>query len=186
MRACLPSPGLGLRFVVAVLVLSGGMGTRSATAQSLFDVPGLGNRPQSGSSGLSSDRLAQLARERLRSGAASAESTEPNEAAPPDLRTRPRPPQTPSRIELLLSRDASLDVNDVSIKLKQFGYDMFGAPVSTFAPVTNVPVGPDYVIGPGDGFTLTLWGRVDAQHTLQVDRSGQICCRRWGPCGSGA
>ncbi|HSV98636.1 MAG TPA: SLBB domain-containing protein [Sedimentisphaerales bacterium] len=186
MRACLPSPGLGFRFVVAVLVLSGGMGTRSATAQSLFDVPGLGNRPQSGSSGLSNDRLSQLARERLRSGAASAESPEPNEAAPPDLRTRPAPPQTPSRIELLLSRDASLDVNDVSLRLKQFGYDMFGAPVSTFAPVTNVPVGPDYVIGPGDGFTLTLWGRVDAQHTLQVDRSGQIvlpevgALRVWG------
>jgi polysaccharide export outer membrane protein len=63
---------------------------------------------------------------------------------------------------------------DVSTSLRQFGYDVFSRPVSTFAPVTNVPVGPDYVIGPGDGFTLTMWGRVDAQHTLVVDQNGQI------------
>jgi protein involved in polysaccharide export with SLBB domain len=62
----------------------------------------------------------------------------------------------------------------VSLELTQFGYDVFRKTVSTFAPVTNVPVGPDYVIGPGDCFTLTLWGRVDGHHLLRVDRDGQI------------
>ena len=46
--------------------------------------------------------------------------------------------------------------------------------MTTFAPVANIPIGPDYVIGPGDCFTLTLWGRIDGQHIVQVDRSGQI------------
>jgi protein involved in polysaccharide export with SLBB domain len=49
----------------------------------------------------------------------------------------------------------------VSRNLKQFGYDVFSKLITTFAPVTNVPVGADYVIGPGDAFTLTMWGRAD-------------------------
>lgn len=77
----------------------------------------------------------------------------------------------PSATEMLLSGRVPLDI---STRLRQFGYDVFATPISTFAPVTNVPVGPDYVIGPGDGFTITMWGRVDAQHPLLVDRDGQI------------
>jgi protein involved in polysaccharide export with SLBB domain len=76
-----------------------------------------------------------------------------------------------STVEKLLSGRMPAEV---STDLKQFGYEVFQRPVSTFAPVTNVPVGPDYVIGPGDSFTLTMWGRVDAQFTLLVDRNGQV------------
>lgn len=83
----------------------------------------------------------------------------------------PAPRSEPSTTELLISGKLP---TDVSTSLRQFGYDVFSRAVSTFAPVTNVPVGPDYVIGPGDAFTLTMWGRVDAQHAVQVDRSGQI------------
>jgi len=91
-----------------------------------------------------------------------------------------------SRIEQLLTRRTLFDVNDISRNLRQFGYDVFRSGATTFAPVTNVPVGPDYVIGPGDGFTITLWGRVDAQYAVQVDRNGQIvlpevgALRVWG------
>jgi len=76
-----------------------------------------------------------------------------------------------STTELLLSGKMPFEV---STTLRQFGYDVFSRPISTFAPVTNVPVGPDYVVGPGDAFTVTMWGRVDAQYTLLVDRDGQI------------
>ena len=34
--------------------------------------------------------------------------------------------------------------------LRQYGYAMFASNVSTFAPVDDIPVGPDYVVGPGD------------------------------------
>jgi protein involved in polysaccharide export with SLBB domain len=76
-----------------------------------------------------------------------------------------------SAIERLLSGEIA---GDVSKTLTQFGYDVFRAPVSTFAPVTNVPVGPDYMVGPGDSFTVTLWGRLNAQYNVAVDRNGQI------------
>jgi polysaccharide export outer membrane protein len=91
---------------------------------------------------------------------------EPNE-------TEQQPAAAPERssIERLLSGEVP---SEVLTDLRQFGYDVFSRPVTTFAPVTNVPVGPDYVIGPGDAFTLTMWGRVDAQHTLQVDQNGQV------------
>src|SRR5439155_18108056 len=37
--------------------------------------------------------------------------------------------------------------------LRQYGYTMFASNVSTFAPVDDIPVGPDYVMGPGDDLT---------------------------------
>ena len=72
-----------------------------------------------------------------------------------------------SAIEQLLSGESWGHLN-------QFGYDVFQKPASTFAPVTNVPVGPDYIIGPGDTFTITLWGRTNAQYTVEVNRNGGI------------
>jgi len=77
----------------------------------------------------------------------------------------------PSAMERLLSTELS---GMVPNKLVQFGYDVFQKPASTFAPVTNVPVGPDYIIGPGDAFTITLWGRTNAQYTVEVNRNGGI------------
>ena len=62
----------------------------------------------------------------------------------------------------------------VSRRLKQFGYDIFQRPVSTFAPVTSFPVASDYVVGPGDTFTITLWGRINAQYVVEINRNGQI------------
>ncbi len=76
-----------------------------------------------------------------------------------------------SEIEKLLSGQIPFIV---STKLKQFGYDIFEKSISTFAPAMDVPVGPDYIIGPGDSFTVTLWGRVNAKGTVIVDRDGKI------------
>jgi polysaccharide export outer membrane protein len=59
-------------------------------------------------------------------------------------------------------------------RIAQFGYDVFQMPVSTFAPITSVPVSSDYIVGPGDTFTVTLWGRVNAQYVVEIDRNGQI------------
>ena len=79
--------------------------------------------------------------------------------------------ERPSIVEQLLSGQIT---GVVSTRLVQFGYDVFRRPVSTFAPVTSVPVGPDYPLGPGDNFTVTLWGRVNAQYSVAVDRNGKI------------
>src|SRR3990172_12872019 len=40
--------------------------------------------------------------------------------------------------------------------LTQFGYDLFRETTASFTPVADTPVSPDYVIGPGDEFTVIL------------------------------
>ena len=76
-----------------------------------------------------------------------------------------------SKIEKLLSGRVPFIV---STELKQFGYDIFEGSVSTFAPVTNVAVGPDYIVGPGDRFTVIVWGRINAQYGVTINRNGEI------------
>ena len=64
--------------------------------------------------------------------------------------------------------------------LRQFGYDLFTRVPTTFAPVTDVPVGPDYVIGPGDNLNILLWGGVQEGHQLEVNRNGAVALPRLG------
>ena len=58
--------------------------------------------------------------------------------------------------------------------LPMYGYNLFSRPPSTFAPVSNIPVPQDYVIGPGDEIVLTGWGQVDIDLRVIVDRNGAI------------
>lgn len=55
-----------------------------------------------------------------------------------------------------------------------FGTDLFNTTPSTFAPVDNIPVTPDYVIGPGDELQLQIWGQVNQHGSFVVDRTGSI------------
>src|SRR5882724_1403998 len=64
--------------------------------------------------------------------------------------------------------------------LRQYGYSMFAANVSTFAPVDDIPVGPDYVLGPGDDLTINVWGAVDSTLVRTVDRNGRILLPKVG------
>ncbi|MBI1735064.1 MAG: SLBB domain-containing protein [Candidatus Rokubacteria bacterium] len=64
--------------------------------------------------------------------------------------------------------------------LRQYGYTTFASPVSTFAPVDDVPVGPDYVLGPGDDLTVNIWGPLDASVVRTVDRNGAIVLPKVG------
>jgi len=65
-------------------------------------------------------------------------------------------------------------------ELKQFGYDLFETVPAGFAPAGNVPVGPGYVIGPGDEIRITVWGRIEGQWTVTVDRDGSISLPKLG------
>lgn len=58
--------------------------------------------------------------------------------------------------------------------LPVFGASLFEQVPATFAPVDRVPVGPDYVIGPGDELQLTVWGQINFTRRLVVDRSGDV------------
>jgi protein involved in polysaccharide export with SLBB domain len=45
----------------------------------------------------------------------------------------------------------------------------------------DLPVGPDYVVGPGDGLAIDLWGGVSQRMVRVVDREGRISLPEAGP-----
>jgi protein involved in polysaccharide export with SLBB domain len=45
----------------------------------------------------------------------------------------------------------------------------------------DLPVGPDYVVGPGDGLAIDLWGGVSQRMVRVVDREGRINLPEAGP-----
>jgi len=45
----------------------------------------------------------------------------------------------------------------------------------------DLPVGPDYVVGPGDGLAVDLWGSVSQRFQRTVDREGRISVPEAGP-----
>ena len=59
-------------------------------------------------------------------------------------------------------------------RLPIFGASLFRNVPSTFAPVDNIPVSPEYVIGPGDQLRIQVFGQQSQQHTVTVDRTGDI------------
>jgi protein involved in polysaccharide export with SLBB domain len=65
-------------------------------------------------------------------------------------------------------------------KLPLYGYDLFRRAPSTFAPVENIPVTPEYLIGPGDELLIRAWGQIDVDYRATVDRNGAISIPRVG------
>jgi polysaccharide export outer membrane protein len=65
--------------------------------------------------------------------------------------------------------------------LKPFGYDLFEGVPSTFAPVSDIQVPPDYVVGPGDNFDVLLYGSQSNSYTLTVERDGRVNFPKLGP-----
>ena len=45
----------------------------------------------------------------------------------------------------------------------------------------DLPVGPDYVVGPGDGLAIDLWGGISQRMVRVVDREGRISLPEAGP-----
>lgn len=64
--------------------------------------------------------------------------------------------------------------SSTGIVLPIFGADLFQRVPSTFAPIDMAPVPPDYVVGPGDELRIRVWGQINIQANLRVDRSGEI------------
>src|SRR5258708_34206323 len=58
---------------------------------------------------------------------------------------------------------------------KRFGAEVFehGTRDSEFIPM-DLPAGPDYVVGPGDGLSIDLWGGTTQRIYRVVDREGRV------------
>lgn len=65
--------------------------------------------------------------------------------------------------------------------LAPFGYDLFAGVPTTFAPATDIPIDPDYVMGPGDTVKVQLFGRDNTEYKLVVSREGHLLFPKIGP-----
>lgn len=64
--------------------------------------------------------------------------------------------------------------------LPVFGRELFTAGESPLTPVENAPVGPDYVLGPGDQLQIFISGFSDTSYALTLDREGKVFLPRVG------
>ena len=65
--------------------------------------------------------------------------------------------------------------------LTPFGYDLFKGLPSTFAPVSDIQVPVDYVVGPGDTLEVQLYGKEPSIYELTVQRDGRVNFPKLGP-----
>jgi protein involved in polysaccharide export with SLBB domain len=65
-------------------------------------------------------------------------------------------------------------------RLVVYGRRLFDEVPSTFAPMNNIPVPADYAIGPGDELLIRVWGKINLDTTVTVDRNGQISLPKVG------
>jgi len=57
----------------------------------------------------------------------------------------------------------------------RFGAEIFANGTSNLDELPmDLPAGPDYVLGPGDGLTINLWGSVSQRLQRTVDREGRL------------
>ena len=107
------------------------------------------------------------------------EKSQPNVTDEPDVLRRPAP------YNLRSLRDLYTQVPDSSEHLKRFGSDVFrnrGTATNessrfSFGRSTtplDVPLGPDYVLGPGDELLVNLWGSVSQTLARSIDPEGRI------------
>ena len=89
----------------------------------------------------------------------------------------------PTPYNLRSLRDLYTQIPAAPEMLKRFGSDVFvtrsataasRAGISSPEPPLELPVSPEYVLGPGDGLTINLWGGVTQTVNRVIDRDGRI------------
>lgn len=89
-------------------------------------------------------------------------------------------PEKVEEVESLFERYTKISKPlQVDTHLTTFGYDFFKK--AEIRPVSMLPVSSEYVVGPGDEIKVLMWGRVNAQYNLVVDREGKISMPQIGP-----
>jgi protein involved in polysaccharide export with SLBB domain len=99
------------------------------------------------------------------------------EIQPPDTVRRPSPyADIPSLYDLYVQAPSRNSVP------QRFGAQVFrdGLKDMRFIPM-DLPVGPDYVVGPGDSLSIDMWGGVSTRFVRMVDRQGRLALPEAGP-----
>jgi protein involved in polysaccharide export with SLBB domain len=115
---------------------------------------------------------------------------------PPNQGTRPSAPDQPDANDarasevlhrpapynLMAMRDLYSQVPAPASSLRRFGSEVFlSRGMSGKGAALDVPVGPDYILGSGDGVNIDLWGGVSQRFTKTIDREGTIVLPEVGP-----
>lgn len=64
---------------------------------------------------------------------------------------------------------------------KIFGFALFRSGKLNFSPNLNIPTPVDYVLGPGDGIVIDLWGATQQYWTLEISAEGIVRLQDLGP-----
>jgi protein involved in polysaccharide export with SLBB domain len=95
-------------------------------------------------------------------------------ASPPDARLVPGAPSA-----ALPGPDDRLEfehfiARSLGRELPLYGHNLFTDASAGFAPLDQVSVPADYVLGPGDELYIRAWGQIDIDYQAVVDRDGRI------------
>ena len=86
-----------------------------------------------------------------------------------------KPSKFPKKLpELERSEFQDFVTKSLGKNLPMYGYGLFNEAPDTFAPVENIPVTPDYLIGPEDEIVIRGWGQIDINVHAIVNRNGEI------------
>jgi protein involved in polysaccharide export with SLBB domain len=101
---------------------------------------------------------------------------------PPPAARGTQPSATLQAPELVLS-EFELFVERLAAPalIRRFGAELMTRDEGSDLAEANPLVPPDYLVKPGDEVVVTIWGSVDADLRLVVDRSGRITVPRVGP-----
>ncbi len=91
----------------------------------------------------------------------------PKTTKSPKKSQKPETPETPEK--------KPTDQNGLTPfeDLKPFGTELFGGPREG-TPPDDIATASDYILGPGDNLIVSLWGQVENEYTLTVDREGRV------------
>ena len=119
--------------------------------------------------------------------AAQTPSNEPTEATRSPRQTRPVGPaatglngQAMPATVVLGEFEAFVQRLTAPLEIRRFGAELMTPTDDPDVAETQPLVPPDYLIKPGDEILLTVWGSVDAEMRLLVDRSGRVSIPRVG------
>jgi protein involved in polysaccharide export with SLBB domain len=113
---------------------------------------------------------------RANKGGARVPERMPAPPKPYENRNSPQVERLPSPyLDLPSVRDLYSQFPSSAAKLRRFGSDVFamGSGNADRLP-TDLPAGPDYVLGPGDNLIVNLWGGQASRLSRTIDRQGQI------------
>lgn len=170
--------------VIGVILLVYGAGTASAQLSSPILSQGLGGGSQQSSCSPTDPSCGDnQVRPQLSTPDAQSRPTGTNlnnqsgQGTSGQLQTQPQQSAQLQEVNLPLDPPTEFQqmvANSTGKMLPIYGSKLFRTLPSTFAPVNQVPVTPDYVIGPNDELLIQSWGQVTLNNRFVVDRSGGI------------